>query len=356
MLTQRQCGEVSTTDTSFVWTIRYFKYRYGADLVSPTMSFGNIFDNRFNLTLSPEGTRRKVTGFTLLLQWFGGMTRERFTARYKACFIDKFGDILDHVECEETFSSVSDQEYDFRWVTHITSDKLMAAIRDDLIIVFNMQRLPTVQGPATSINLDQKDFSSMLDNSQYSDINLVCGDKQFNAHKCILATRSDVFRSMIKSIRLNVSGCLVIKDTTPPIFEIFLKAIYGCMDASFEENADKVVALADKYHCYDIKYACEKILVKQINTNNALQILQLADECHLEPLKTQTLKYIGDNNKAVLQHAEKNVNKGEWDQMIEFYNSESTRRRRFLRNNKIGGVKGWFCRFFKRIFRKRCVD
>lgn len=356
ILRNKQCGEVSMMDTSFVWTIKFFKYRFGADLISPTISFGNSYDNKFNLTLSPDGSRRKVAGFTLLLQWLGGLCLERFSIRYKACIIDKFCAVLEMVEGEETFSPALNQAYDFRWIMHIPSDRLMAAIRDDLIVTFKMQRFPIVPGPGASIDLEQKDFSPMLDNPVYSDIKLICGDQQFSAHRCILASRSCVFKSMLKSLRLNVSGCLVIKDTTPAVFEIFLKAIYGYVDYNFEEQVDKIVALANKYQCYDIKYACEKILVKQINNKTALRILQLADECNLEPLKTQALKYIGDNNKAVLTNAEKNVDKNEWHKMIEFYNNESSRRKRFERNNsKCVQIKNWFKLFgsrVKRIFKK----
>lgn len=96
--------------------------------------------------------------------------------------------------------------------------------------------------------------------------------------------------------------------------------------------------------------------MKQINNKTALRILQLADECNLEPLKTQALKYIGDNNKAVLTNAEKNVDKNEWHKMIEFYNNESSRRKRFERNNsKCVQIKNWFKLFgsrVKRIFKK----
>lgn len=327
----RECGDIIMLDSSFVWTIRFFRYRYGVDLVSPIFSFGNNIDNRFNLTLSPEGSNRHVNGFTLLLQWLGSSCTERFTMRYKACFIDKYDTIFDTAEGEETFSPNSEQAYDFRWVKRIASKTMLSSIREDLVITFKMQRFPIVLGPVTTVTLEQTDFSAMLENPIYSDIILVVGEKQFSAHRCILASRSCVFRSMLKSLRSNAHGCLVIQGTTPDIFEIFLKAMYGYVNEAFEDNAERVAVLANKYNCFDIKHGCEKVLVKKIDDTSALRILQLADECHLEPLKTQALQYIEENNKAVLLYAQKHVNSQEWNKFVDTYQCETSRRRRFAK-------------------------
>ena len=60
---------------------------------------------------------------------------------------------------------------------------------------------------------------------QNSDITLICGDRQFPAHKVILAARSNVFAAMFRhsNTREAATNEVMIKDTDPDTLERFLR-------------------------------------------------------------------------------------------------------------------------------------
>ena len=77
-----------------------------------------------------------------------------------------------------------------------------------------------------------------------SDLKIVCEDREFPVHKCILSVRSDVFKAMFSSFN---EDKLKIEDTNAKTMETFLRFLYT---DSFNccKNIDcKLLILAAKY-------------------------------------------------------------------------------------------------------------
>ena len=62
---------------------------------------------------------------------------------------------------------------------------------------------------------------------EYTDVKLLCGEKEFQCHKLILASRSPVFKTMFEEVMNgNDSGTIELKDQKVEVIEEILKYIY----------------------------------------------------------------------------------------------------------------------------------
>jgi hypothetical protein len=66
------------------------------------------------------------------------------------------------------------------------------------------------------------DVHALLNDPSFSDFKIVCGDKTFSCHKCIVAGRSDVLKTMLMSDNWseNHKDTLKIIDFTPDIVKM----------------------------------------------------------------------------------------------------------------------------------------
>ena len=71
------------------------------------------------------------------------------------------------------------------------------------------------------------DLDLCLSTQEYTDVTLSCGEKEFQCHKLILASRSPVFRTMFEEVmKRKESGKIEIKDEKVEVIEEVLKYIY----------------------------------------------------------------------------------------------------------------------------------
>jgi hypothetical protein len=63
--------------------------------------------------------------------------------------------------------------------------------------------------------------AALLNDKSFSDFKIVCGDKTFDCHKCILANQSDVLKTMLlsKDWSENQEDTLKIDDFKPDVVE-----------------------------------------------------------------------------------------------------------------------------------------
>lgn len=134
----------------------------------------------------------------------------------------------------------------------------------------------------------------MLTESIHSDITINASNGSITAHRAVLAARSPVFRSMFShNLQEKKLSTVNISDMSLEACRAFLSYIYGNFQAD-EFLAHRVALLkaADKYDISDLKEACHKSLMEDINTKNVLERLELAHLYRLARLKSGCLRYL----------------------------------------------------------------
>ena len=133
------------------------------------------------------------------------------------------------------------------------------------------------------------DLGSLFENSQFADVQLYCGGREFQCHKAILAARSQVFQAMFSHDMEEKKNCRVeVKDVEPEVMAELLRFIYtGKTAANLESMAADLLAAADKYALERLKVMCEEALCNGLTVENVCDVLKIADLHSAEQLKAQ---------------------------------------------------------------------
>ena len=92
-----------------------------------------------------------------------------------------------------------------------------------------------------------ENLNSLLVSKEHSDVTLIVGEKQFAAHKAILAARSPVFSAMFSSeLKECREGRAEITDIDCEVFEHLLKYIYTGEVPPLDQFGTEVFMAADK--------------------------------------------------------------------------------------------------------------
>ncbi|CAF0759701.1 unnamed protein product [Rotaria sordida] len=146
------------------------------------------------------------------------------------------------------------------------------------------------------------DFQSLLDNSCYSDVTLVCGQKEFPVHKAILSARSKVFQAMFEHKMLeNERSRVEIEDIDADIMFEILRFIYTGKAHNLDTLADALLPAADKYCLERLKVQCEDTLCTTIDRDNVADTLILADLHSAMQLRQQAIDFINAHPQDVLE-------------------------------------------------------
>lgn len=126
----------------------------------------------------------------------------------------------------------------------------------------------------------RRDMKNMLNDELFSDIIFVLeGKNTIKAHKAILASRCEVFRSMISSsMQEGQKDHIEIKDTNTEVFKHLINYIYTD-EVEFTDLSMVVNLLieSNKYNLARLKNICEWELSKIIENENVIDLLHLTD-------------------------------------------------------------------------------
>ena len=165
-----------------------------------------------------------------------------------------------------------------------------------------------VKGTSTSHDSRQelsKNFQEFFLSKEMSDIQIKCGDSTIDAHQLLLSAWSPVFRGMFQAeMKEKDSKMVEIQDLDPITVMEMLKFIYTGRCCVSEEDPDpKIVSdlleAADKYQVVVLKEMCEKVMIKILEPNNSLQILEFADMYGAQELKKRALDLVVANMKSI---------------------------------------------------------
>lgn len=135
----------------------------------------------------------------------------------------------------------------------------------------------------------QEDFNTLFETQKFSDVTLLVGDRKFQGHKHILATRCSVFAAMFED---EMVERVSITDVDYEVLIEILRFIYTGKAANLDQMAEAVLPAAGKYALGRLKVLCEVALLQNLTVDNACETLILADLHNAEQLRSQTLEYI----------------------------------------------------------------
>lgn len=142
------------------------------------------------------------------------------------------------------------------------------------------------------------DFLSLLENPVYSDVTLVCGQREFPVHKALLSARSKVFQAMFEHKMLeNERSRVEIEDIDGEIMLEILRFIYTGKTQNMDKFADALLPAADKYCLERLKVQCEETLCTTIDKDNVADTLILADLHSATQLRQQAIDFINTHTQ-----------------------------------------------------------
>ena len=143
-------------------------------------------------------------------------------------------------------------------------------------------------------------FSSLLDDPTFADVEFQVQGKTTTAHRNILSARCEYFRAMFTGNftegQPGSSGKVVcrVEDTTTPAFKFVLRYLYtDVLDDPEDDDAVQVMRLADRYGVERLVAHCSDII--RITHTNAVPWLIQADQHSMETLRQNTKQHLVHN-------------------------------------------------------------
>jgi len=137
----------------------------------------------------------------------------------------------------------------------------------------------------------RSDFEKLFISQTGSDVCFIIDGQEIKAHKLILAARSPVFAAMFLSNMMEkILERIEIPEIDPDVFNALLRYIYTAQVQVTEDNAEPLLAAADKYLLPSLKFKCEQFIIKHVTAENCVEMLVLADLHNAMNLKKMTEK------------------------------------------------------------------
>ena len=140
------------------------------------------------------------------------------------------------------------------------------------------------------------DFATLFLSKDHSDIKIRCGGKVYDCHKNILASRSQVFKTMLESnMKEKMTGNIEIKNMDHEVFEDLMKYIYSGVAPNIDAHPQELFAAADLYQLEKLKELCELKLCSRFDVSNCIDLLILGDLHNAKKLKVSALEFVSKN-------------------------------------------------------------
>ena len=150
------------------------------------------------------------------------------------------------------------------------------------------------------------DFAHLLDSSEDADVVFNVKGERIAAHKLILKARSPYFKAMFQSrMKESLSQSVDIDDAEPNVFRGLLRFLYiGQPPVDLSAIAWDLLSLADKYGVEKLKLICESRLSDNLDDNNAIDALLVAERHKCVLLMERARCYVKDNFRSLRENKE----------------------------------------------------
>ena len=304
-----------TTMTTFTWKIEDFARRQERILYSSSFSAKNPDkeDSKWQLKLYPNGKSESGTHLTIYL-----ISNNDFSVKAKF----KVSILLD-----------SRKKKTAKWMSGISSfnqkssgwGKLDWKLRENLLndpkllpkghltILCELTLYGTVKVLAGSRNFEDEDKSKtrakgleqvsanlekLLNDREFSDVEIKCEGEVFHCHQLILSTRSDVFRAMFQNdMTENRTKKVNIEGIDSKVLGEMLNFIYTGLtnEDVLKERTAELLGAANRYQLELLKSICENKLCSSLKVGNSIEGLIFGDMYQASKLKRMSLMMVASN-------------------------------------------------------------
>lgn len=140
------------------------------------------------------------------------------------------------------------------------------------------------------------DFSKLLTEDAFKDVEIQCEEQTFKAHKVVLAARSSVFKAMLQSKMLeDQTGRVEVKDMKSDVCRELLVYMYcGKLPQLTPDISRDLYEAADRFNVGGLMQLCAEVLTKNLTPDNACELLILADTHSDLSFKDSVIDFILD--------------------------------------------------------------
>ena len=136
----------------------------------------------------------------------------------------------------------------------------------------------------------RRGLKTLFDDNLFVDVTFKCADREFRAHKGVLASQSAVFKQMFATRRS--SGLIKISGTDPEVISEMLQYLYTGSAPNIETVAKDLLIVTKRYELLQLLAMCEKELGSNLSASNAVELLVFADLNSALHLRKECLTYI----------------------------------------------------------------
>ena len=207
----------------------------------------------------------------------------------------------------------------------------------DLILCFKIT-VTQLESPvhATRTALVEKikaprfDLSMVLEDArqreQYTDVIIVTKEREFKAHKVVVASQSPFFVTRLEERWTEQGGNRInMTDVPADIMDAILTYMYTGKVSDVERTAYDLLPKAEEYQLEGLKITCEETLSKTLTAQNVIDVLLMADTHNAPQLKQSCLVFMAMNVtdvKKTSSWSEEKLNSGTnkklWVEVLEF--------------------------------------
>ena len=138
-----------------------------------------------------------------------------------------------------------------------------------------------------SDNAEQQ-LREMRSDRDFTDVNIIVGDRTFPCHRVTLAVNSPMLKRMLKSDMKEVrEGTINLEDKQPDIIEMVLDYIYYGTITFHDENLMGLIYTADFLLMGELKTRCVGQVVEHLSLENVLSWLQVGDDLNIVEMKSR---------------------------------------------------------------------
>lgn len=319
--------QVKVVKFSYMWTISNFSFcreEMGEVLKSSTFSAGQNDKLKWCLRVNPKGLDEESKDYLSLYLLLVSCNKSEVRAKFKFSILNAKREETKAMESQRAYRFVQGKDWGFKKFIRrdFLLDEANGLLPEDKLTLFC-----EVSVVADSVNISGQsnnvqfkvpdcrisdDLGGLFENSQFADVVLFCGGREFQCHKAILAARSQVFQAMFEhDMEEKKNSRVEVKDVESDVMAEMLRFIYtGKTATSLDTTAADLLAAADKYALERLKVMCEEALCTGLTVENVSDVLILADLHSAEQLKAQAIEFINT------RHVTDVMETSGWKQMV----------------------------------------
>lgn len=149
---------------------------------------------------------------------------------------------------------------------------------------------------------------ALVGNSKFADIYFIVENEKIPAHYCVLYSRHPTFTRLWFESGMKESNSkeVIIENISVDAWYQLLKYMYsGTIDLHSLNEALDLISVSDQYLLDSLKSHCENYVTTCLNSENVLEVLEVADSCRLTQLKDLCLDLLSNNFSMLSKSEEK---------------------------------------------------